>query len=58
MIIGTDRAEHKGREPRAGQRDRKNEGESDIRKDREGQIKVKDMREQRSDRIGMRGKMK
>lgn len=58
MIIGTDRAEHKGQEPRAGQRDRKNEGESDIRKDKEGQIKVKDMREQRSDRIDRKGEEK
>lgn len=48
MIIGRDTAEHKGGEPRPGQRDRKSEGTSDKRRDREGQKKAKGTREQRS----------
>lgn len=48
MIIGTDRTEREGREPRAGHREkeRENEGESKYKKrqSRERQIKAKDDR--------------
>lgn len=57
MIIRTDRAEREGWEPRAGQRDRKSEGESDISRDRAERDGLKPRtREQRSNRIEMREK--